>query len=163
MARLALFTFGVLSHPAEHPATRAFLAADAEVWPALEAAPGLLGHSGYPGEPGPPSWGRFVIPRFFDGPSDSITPQTLSLWRDLTSAADFAYRGRHGEALGHAREWFQTPRWPTHVLWWVGDRERPDWASGCARLERLHDRGPGPEAFDFRHRHGPDGTALAKI
>ena len=102
------------------------------------------------------TWGDLVYPRFFDRTRHDGAVATLSLWRTLESVNAFAYSGVHGESLRHRLEWFITPQWPSYTAWWVADDHLPDWYEASERLEQLHDHGPSPLAFDFRHAFGPD-------
>ena len=106
------------------------------------------------------SWGKMVRPRFFDPASHDGTVATLSLWRSIESVYAFAYSGVHGEALRHRLEWFVRPEWPSYAAWWVADDHVPDWHEASERLEHLHDHGPSPQAFDFRHAFGPDAGSI---
>ena len=78
----------------------------------------------------------------------------------MESAFAFAYAGVHAEALSRRKEWFLAPAWPTYVAWWVPDDHTPDWHEATARHEHLHDNGPSPYAFDFKHPFGPDGNPV---
>jgi hypothetical protein len=74
---------------------------------------------------------------------------TLSLWRDIEAARQFAYGGLHRAALKRRSEWFHKAEWPGYVLWWAPDGTIPTWAEGAAKLERLADNGPTSSAFNF--------------
>jgi hypothetical protein len=89
-----------------------------------------------------------------------IFSSTLSLWRSIESVYAFAYSGVHGEALRHRLEWFIRPEWPNYAAWWVADDHVPDWHEASERLEHLHDHGPSPQAFDFRHAFGSDAGSI---
>ena len=160
-AQVALFTFGIFRAPADHPVNQGFHDRNDAVLAAADRSAGFIARSGYDGDPGPESWGAQVFPRFYDERGDGWTPATLSLWEDLESAFAFAYAGLHAEALRHGREWFRDGHWPPYALWWVAAGARPDWAEAAVRHERLHDEGPGPEAFDFRHPFTGDGRPTA--
>ncbi len=47
------------------------------------------------------------------------------------------------------------------MFWWVPDGATPTWRDGVARLEHLHDHGPAPHAFTFRHAFTPGATATS--
>ena len=74
---------------------------------------------------------------------------TLSLWRDVELARQFAYGGLHRAALRRRSDWFRKPAWPGYVLWWMVDGQVPTWADGAHKLEALADAGPTREAFNF--------------
>jgi hypothetical protein len=161
---LAVYNFGMFREPAESPSNQGFHDREPATFDAAERAPGFIGRAGYASEPDRESWGEQVFPRFYVERGDGGAPSTLSLWANIESLMAFAYSGLHAEALRHASDWFTPKRWPPYVLWWVAQSRRPDWREAVARFERLHDRGPTPEAFTFKSpfdRHGHP-TAIDK-
>jgi hypothetical protein len=108
-------------------------------------------------------WGRFCVPRFYTLGRTTGTDQrasTLTLWTDLTSVFRFVYAGLHASALRSRSAWFMEPHWPTYAVWWVADDHTPQWTEAIARLELLHDRGSGPDAFDFKHAYDQNGNPI---
>lgn len=160
MAKLALFTFGVLVEPQGHPEVQGFWDGADLNFEAAEQSDGFIGRSSYDADTGLHSWGERVSPRFFVGDEreGTLAPRTLSMWEDVESAFAFAYSGVHAEALSRRREWFVKPEWPTYVAWWVADDHTPDWHEATTRHEYLHDHGPSAYAFDFKHSFDPDGN-----
>ena len=161
MPRLALYTFGVLKAPTGSQMLDDFVAIAPTVFAEASAIDGFLGHAGASrpdlagkakfGEDFGP-WGIAVAPRFYRafataGAETMIT--TLSLWRDVAVARQFAYGGLHREALRRRSDWFHKPEWPAYVLWWADDDEVPTWAEGADKLEALADQGPTSAAFNF--------------
>jgi hypothetical protein len=144
MGRVAFYTFGILREERGHEQVQGFFDRIETVFSAAEVLPGFIAtyrnviHSATFG------------PRFFVPGTHVGAPQTLSLWADLDSVFAFAYRGAHGEALRHRKEWFVPPDWPTYAIWWVGDDEHPAWDDAPKRLEHLHDHGPTPYVFNFK-------------
>jgi hypothetical protein len=157
--RLAMYNFGLHVGPYDAPEVQGFLRREPANFAAAERAAGFVGRSGYPGEPGPHSWGPQVFPRFIQGSGFESAPSSLSLWRDIESLMAFTYAGVHADALKNARNWNLKGYWPPLVLWWVEpDRSgSPDWREGADRLEQLHDYGSGPTAFTFKQAFDPDG------
>lgn len=86
----------------------------------------------------------------------------MSTWRSVDDLRRFVYRGLHGTALARRREWFEAPRGPAYVLWWVRAGHRPDWAEAKWRMEQLERLGPTPEAFTFRRAFSPEGAEMAQ-
>jgi hypothetical protein len=148
--RLAIYNFGMFRERAEDPANQGFRDRERPNFVASERAPGFIARSGYAGEPGPPSWGQQVFPRFYVERGDGWSPATLSLWNDLESLMAFTYFGVHAEALGRASDWFVEQQWPPYVLWWVADSHTPGWKEAVERFEHLDDHGPTPTAFNFQ-------------
>lgn len=155
----ALYTFGIFEKPAESQINEGFRTRNDPLLQLVDRAPGLVGRSGYEGDPGPGSWGKQVYPRFYLEKGDGWSPSTLSVWQDLESALAFTYFGLHAEALAHGREWFKKPEWPPYVLWWVNKKEFPNWSDGITRLEHLHDRGPMHYAFNFKNAFDASNNA----
>jgi hypothetical protein len=85
----------------------------------------------------------------------------ISTWRSLEDLRRFVYEGVHGRALGRRREWFEAPRGPAYVLWWVPAGARPNWADAKERLWQLEAHGPTPQAFTFKKAFTPDGRAAS--
>lgn len=125
--------------PLDSPAMADFVAQIGEVNALAEAHPGFV-------------W------RWEDDPPPGTDPRLLinvSLWRSVDDLADFAMRGRHGEALKQRRRWFEPGTTAQTVLWWVEAGTRPTLTDGFARLARLQAEGPSPAAFTFARRYPP--------
>lgn len=159
--RLALYTFGVFIKPADDPANDGFHELNDRILPLVDRAAGLIARSGYEDEPGPASWGEQVFPKFYEERGDGWSPSTLSLWQDVEAAMAFSFFGLHAVALKRGREWNVKPAWPPYAAWWVKADHQPDWHEAVARHRILHDRGPTPDAFDFKSPFGTDGTKLS--
>ena len=160
MARLALFTFGVLNAPRESHAMQTFLNETVpSVFETATVIDGFIARSGFGGErSGLASWGERAVPRFLDNDKHAGHLQTLSLWKDVESASTFAYHGSHGDALKRRTDWFVKPEWPTMVTWWVADDQTPTWLEAATNLEALADNGPTAQAFDLAHPFDADGN-----
>ena len=158
MTKIAFFTFGVLREPEDHPRSRDFVDRGDPTFEAAEASEGFVDRSVFDEETGLQSWGDSVPPRFTS--NDEPWESTLSRWENLESVFAFAYSGFHSENLRRRREWFVTPQWPSYVTWWVADDHTPDWHEAKDRLERLHDEGSSPYAFDFKHPFDAHGGPI---
>ena len=73
----------------------------------------------------------------------------MSLWCDLDSLRDFAFRSAHREVLARRKEWFSSMDEAYAVLWWVPAGHIPSLEEAAERLERLRRDGPGSLAFSF--------------
>ena len=80
----------------------------------------------------------------------------MSLWRDLESLRDYAFRSAHKDVLARRHEWFERLQQPYSVLWWIEAGQLPTLEQAAARIDRLRRDGPGPRAFTFRHTHVPE-------
>ena len=172
MPRSALYTFGVLKAPTGSDGLVDFVAMAPAVFAEAEATEGFFGHataarpdlagkSKFGEDFGP--WGIAVAPRFYDrfadaGAETMIT--TLSLWRDVEVARQFAYGGLHRASLQRRSDWFHKAEWPGYVLWWTGEGKVPTWAEGAHKLEALADHGPTGAAFNFTNCFDPAGAAV---
>jgi len=76
----------------------------------------------------------------------------MSVWQDIDTLADFAYRSEHVDFFRRRREWFARMDTPGQVLWWVPYGHRPTLAEAADRLAQLAQHGPGPAAFTFARR-----------
>ena len=158
MPKIAFFTFGVLREPRDHPQSRDFVDRGDPTFEAAQVSEGFVDRSGYDDEIGVESWGDYLPPRFTS--DDEPWEATLSRWEDLESVFAFAYSGFHSENLRRRQEWFITPQWPSYVAWWVPDDHRPDWLEAKDRLERLHDEGSSPYAFNFKRPFDARGRPI---
>lgn len=160
MARLAFTTFAIMKQPYGNPVVAGFEDLTPPVFDAAENAPGFVARareiddrvtlSNFERDWG--EWGKFTVPRFYDGGFDSATDtraSTLSLWVSVEAVRKFVYSGLHQRALSQRKEWFRPPAWPTYAMWWVPDGNVPTWSDACRRLEYLHDNGPSEYAFTF--------------
>lgn len=149
---LAQLNVGVLTGPLDSPQLADFAAMLAPVNALADDAPGFLWRlrADSDGE---------VIPA--GGRNEPGLVVNLSLWQDLESLRAFAYRdAAHLDMLRRRREFFRKMDGPHLVLWWVPAGHVPTVDEAFARLDRLSEQGPGPEAFTFREPH-PAPVAIA--
>lgn len=79
----------------------------------------------------------------------------LSIWEDVQSLMDFAYRqADHAAMLRRRDEWFD-PGASQLALWWVRVGHRPDPAEAIARGRFLQKKGPTQKAFTFKDSFEP--------
>ena len=156
MPRVALTTFAILRAPIGDPQVQGFFDRLGDTFGAADGFEGFVGRSSRDPVTLRHTWGDPVSPRFHDPSRHAGVVFTLSLWRSLESVNAFSYSGAHGEALRRRLDWFLKPEWPGYAIWWVDDDHVPDWHEASRKIEQLHDQGPTPDAFDFRHAFGPD-------
>jgi Domain of unknown function (DUF3291) len=165
MARLAFMTMVLLKAPREDPLVAGFMGRIAGAFAEAENAPGFIDRSRPDPSTGLYDWGARGVPSTFpeEQPGDRLV-HTLSLWRDLESAAAYAYRGKHAEAVRGRRDWCVDPTWPTYFAWWLDADKTPTWSEGYERFDIIHRNGPTPAAFDFKSPFAADGrsTQLAR-
>ncbi|GGB53057.1 hypothetical protein GCM10011316_26370 [Roseibium aquae] len=156
---LAAYTFNRFLDRYQSDRVKGFREAEPAAFAAMDAADGLVGRSGYDGEPGPASWGPQVFPKYWEDNGDGFAPSTLSLWRSIEALMAATYHGPHGQAFRQGARWHVRPTpFPAYVLWWTPYGHRPDWRDAVSRLERLGDQGPTPATFTFKTAYSPDGT-----
>jgi hypothetical protein len=171
MARLAFTTFAIMKAPYGQAEIAGFEALTPAVFRQAENSPGFIARAcelddlhhltNFERDWG--AWGKFTVPRFYDGGFESATDtraSTVSLWQSVEAVAAFAYGGLHQRGLAQRAKWFREPEWPGHAAWWVSDTHIPSWQEACGRLEHLHDQGPTPHAFNLKHAFTPDGELL---
>lgn len=136
-----------LLHGLDAPETAGFVAALAPVNALADAAPGFV-------------WrlqtdsGDATAIRVF---ADDAIIVNLSVWDSLQAFRAFVYGGQHLGVVRKRLEWFERPRGPHAVLWWVEPGTRPTPEDGARRLTLLTDAGPSAEAFDLQHPLPPPG------
>jgi hypothetical protein len=79
----------------------------------------------------------------------------MSVWQDVASLNHFVYKSAHVEIMRRRREWFESVREASIVLWWVRKGHRPAIAEAIAKLEFLRTHGPTEQAFTFRQAFLP--------
>ncbi|SNR74575.1 DUF3291 domain-containing protein [Puniceibacterium sediminis] len=160
MPRLAFTTFAIMKKPYGDPVVHGFEALTPAVFRKAEESAGFIARAreiddrdeltNFERDWGP--WGKFAVPRFYDGgfeTAQDTRASTVSLWASVDAVRQFAYSGLHQRALQQREKWFRKPAWPTYAMWWVDDAHTPSWGEACQRLEHLHDYGPSAYAFDF--------------
>jgi len=83
-------------------------------------------------------------------PLGEKTIVNMSVWKDIESLNNYAYRSEHVQIMKRRKEWFERMREAYLVLWWIRAGHRPDIHEAIARLDLLRAKGPTPEAFTFR-------------
>jgi hypothetical protein len=147
---LAELNVARLLHPLDAPETAEFVAALDPVNALADAAPGFV-------------WrlqtddGDATSIRIAD---DDLAIVNFSVWESLDALRAFVYRSDHKLVLRRKRDWFGPWGGPHLVLFWVPEGEPPTLADAFDRLLLLAADGPTPEAFDFKHPFGPDGTPI---
>jgi len=79
----------------------------------------------------------------------------MSVWQDVESLRDYAFRSAHKEVLGRRHEWFERTEDAYSVLWWIPAGSIPSLEQARERLDSLRERGPSPHAFNFRQLFEP--------
>lgn len=85
-------------------------------------------------------------------PGDERAIVNISVWRDIDSLFDYAYKSAHTSVLRRRGEWFEKHDVPGMVLWWVDAGHVPTLDEGLERLEHLRAHGASKRAFSFKER-----------
>lgn len=149
---LAQLNVGILRHPLEDPRMHGFTSMLDTLNEVADNAPGFV-------------W-RLVE----DGGNDATSLRTslgddvlvnMSVWENRDALWDYVYRSGHLDMLRRRSEWFELPKAPFQVLWWVPAGHVPTVEEAVERLELLREKGPSPSAFGFRDSYLPEGAASA--
>ncbi|WIX83488.1 DUF3291 domain-containing protein [Amycolatopsis carbonis] len=79
----------------------------------------------------------------------------LSVWESRDALWDYVYRSGHLDMLRRRAEWFEPPKAPFQVMWWIPAGHIPTVEEAVERLELLREQGPMPCAFGFRDSYQP--------
>ncbi len=80
----------------------------------------------------------------------------MSVWHDLESLRQFAFRTAHRELLARRHDWFDVMDEAYSVLWWIPAGSIPTLDEAGARLDALRRDGPTPRAFTFARAFDPE-------
>ena len=82
----------------------------------------------------------------------------MSVWEDLASLSNYAFRSAHVEIMRRRREWFHPMADAYAVLWWVPAGHHPSVVEAKERLDHLRIHGATQRAFTFKQSYpAPDG------
>ncbi|MEM7117334.1 MAG: DUF3291 domain-containing protein [Chloroflexota bacterium] len=91
-----------------------------------------------------------------DGNATSLRPfpddfiiVNMSVWESIDALKAYVYNSDHLTVLRARKQWFEVPKEPMQVLWWVPADHTPDVWEAKARLEQLRRDGVSAEAFTF--------------
>ena len=79
----------------------------------------------------------------------------MSVWQDVESLRDYAFRSGHKDVLARRHEWFERMEDAYAVLWWIPAGTIPSLEQARERLDSLRERGPSAFAFTFRQLFEP--------
>ena len=84
----------------------------------------------------------------------------MSVWEDVASLSNYAFRSDHVEIMRRRREWFHPMADVYALLWWIPIGHRPTLAEAKERLDHLRDHGATGHAFTFKQPHPAPGSPL---
>jgi hypothetical protein len=84
----------------------------------------------------------------------------MSVWEDVASLSNYAFKSDHVEIMRRRREWFHPMAIAYAVLWWVPVGHRPTVVEAGARLDYLREHGATEYAFTFKQPYqAPDSRS----
>jgi len=86
---------------------------------------------------------------------DPLFIVNLSVWSSIDALYEFTYRTDHKAVFKRRHEWFERLGRPNTVLWWQLAGTVPTAEEALARLDRLTQNGPTPDAFTFKEHFPP--------
>jgi hypothetical protein len=87
----------------------------------------------------------------------------MSVWASIEDLHAFTYRSDHKAVFARRYEWFERAAGPNMVLWWIPAGTTPTVEEALARLRRLAEHGPTPDAFGFKSVFPPPDDAEAAV
>ncbi len=80
----------------------------------------------------------------------------MSVWQDVESLRDYAFRSAHKEVLSRRGDWFDKMREAYSVMWWIPSGSLPTLEDAAERLRILREQGPSARAFTFKQVFEPE-------
>lgn len=87
----------------------------------------------------------------------------MSVWEDVQSLSDFAFKSGHVDIMKRRREWFERMMDAYAVLWWVQKGHQPTVEEAKQRLDHIRHHGPSPRAFTFKSAFPPPDAVAGAI
>jgi hypothetical protein len=151
---LAQLNVGILRFPIDDPRTHGFTAMLDTVNEIADHAPG------------------FVWRLIEDGAKDATGVRTslgadvlvnMSVWESRDALWSYVYRSGHLDVLRRRAEWFELPKAPFLVMWWIPAGHIPTVEEAVERLELLREHGSSPRAFGFKDTYTPEDAVSAQL
>jgi hypothetical protein len=136
---LAQLNIARMQAPLEDPVMAGFVAKLDEINALADASEGFVWR--LQGEDG-----DATAIRAFDDPNLLVN---MSVWTSVECLQRYVYASAHLDLIKARDRWFEKLKDPSLALWWIPTGHIPDLEEAKARLQRLADQGPGPEAFTF--------------
>lgn len=86
---------------------------------------------------------------------DPMVLVNMSVWTEVASLREYAYRSMHGKYFARRDAWFEKPSTAHLALWWIPAGTTPTLDEAKARLASINRHGPTPLAFTFRQSFPP--------
>ena len=80
----------------------------------------------------------------------------MSVWQDVESLRDYAFRSAHKQVLSRRADWFDKMQQAYSVMWWIPEGTLPTIEEAASRLQTLREQGPCARAFTFKKTFDPE-------
>jgi hypothetical protein len=87
--------------------------------------------------------------------SDPMLIVNMSVWESPDLLKTYVYKSMHVEVMRSRKEWFHLMKDAYYVMWWIPAGHIPTVEEAKEKLELLREKGPSPEAFDFKNIFEP--------
>jgi hypothetical protein len=85
--------------------------------------------------------------------SDNRIIVNMSVWKDIPSLENFAYKSNHREVLAKRKEWFEKMEAFAVGIWYVPVLSFPSVEDARFRLNYLRENGSTPFCFGFKEKY----------
>jgi hypothetical protein len=83
---------------------------------------------------------------------DEFLLVNMSVWKDIDSLFQFAFKSHHVEIFKRRKEWFDKMNQMHMALWYVPEGRYPNVIEATKRLDHIRLHGETPHAFSFKKR-----------
>ena len=81
---------------------------------------------------------------------DEMVIINLTVWENVESLREFAYKDAHYAVLRNRKRWFEKFAGPYYALWWIPAGQLPSIEEAKERLDHLRQHGDSAYAFSFK-------------
>jgi hypothetical protein len=83
--------------------------------------------------------------------NDDMVIVNMSVWENVESLREYAYRSAHAGVMRDRKRWFEKFDGSYYALWWVPVGHIPTVEEGKERLDHLREYGDTAYAFSFKN------------
>ena len=105
-------------------------------------------------------YGNATSIRIYD---DDFLLVNMSVWKDVDSLFQFAYKSQHIEIFKRRKEWFDKMSQMHMALWFVPEGHQPGVDEATERLDHIRLHGETPYAFSFKKKFSNEDAVNFKI
>ena len=142
---LAQLNIAVMKYPLDHPAMEGFVNRLEEINALAESSEGFVWRL-------KDDTGNATNIAVFDDPNYLVN---MSVWASVDQLKNYVYRSAHVEVMRLRKQWFHLMKEAYYVLWWIPAGHEPTVEEAQEKLILLREKGPSPDAFDFKKTWPP--------